>query len=229
MAPRNILLLEPPYPNKYPPLGLMKLASHHRQHDNVLFLKSEDPRVLTREWHRVYVTTLFTFEWARTAKTIDFAIRAAAGNPHRVWVGGIAASLMHETFTSEPRWKGVRFIKGLLEHHPAEALQLTDAEILPQESQTPVLPHRRTNTGLRHPGRHNAQVPRTRRLLRLRIPRLHKKMLLLRRTRPGGRPQRLPSHHDPGRQHRCRPRGQKRPDPHGQQRRGIPQVPGDHR
>ena len=134
MASRNILLLEPPYPNKYPPLGLMKLASHHRQHDNVLFLKSEDPRVLTREWHRIYVTTLFTFEWARTAKTIDFAIRAAAGNPRRVWVGGIAASLMHDTFTSEPKWKGVRFIKGLLEHHPAEALQLTESEILPQES-----------------------------------------------------------------------------------------------
>lgn len=83
MAPRNILLLEPPYPNKYPPLGLMKLASHHRQHDNVLFLKNEDPRALSREWHRVYVTTLFTFEWARTAATGAHAHQRRNGRGRR--------------------------------------------------------------------------------------------------------------------------------------------------
>ena len=37
---RNVLLLEPNYKNKYPPIGLMKLASYHRQiGDHVTFYK----------------------------------------------------------------------------------------------------------------------------------------------------------------------------------------------
>ena len=37
---RNVLLVEPPYKNKYPPMGLMKLASYFRgRNDSVRFLK----------------------------------------------------------------------------------------------------------------------------------------------------------------------------------------------
>ena len=125
---KNILLVEPRYKNKYPPLGLMKLASYHGprgRNDYVEFIKGEDPTVFNRTWDRIYVTTLFSFEWVRTAEAIDFAIAVAGNQPERVFVGGIAASLMHDEFLNEPRWAGVRFIKGLLDGPPAIALKLS--------------------------------------------------------------------------------------------------------
>lgn len=125
---RNILLVEPGYPNKYPPLGLMKIATYHGphgRHDNLRFVKGESDDVLSEVWDRVYVTTLFSFEWKRTAAAIDFALRAARGQAERVFVGGIAATLMFEEFRRQPRWAGVRFIKGLLDQSPALSLELS--------------------------------------------------------------------------------------------------------
>lgn len=130
MANKNILLLEPGYRNKYPPLGLMKIAAYHGPYgkrDNVMFTKGESDRsVLQTNWDRIYVTTLFTFEWKAISKSIDFAIEAAQGNTSKVFVGGIAASLMQDQFIVESKWRGIRFIKGLLSDPPAKALQLDD-------------------------------------------------------------------------------------------------------
>lgn len=130
MANKNILLIEPGYKNKYPPLGLMKLASYHGPHgknDKVTFIKGDKERsVLNAIWDRIYVTTLFSFEWKEISKSVDFALMVARGDTSKVFVGGIAASLMHERFLSEPRWRGVRFISGLLSGSPSESLQLDD-------------------------------------------------------------------------------------------------------
>src|SRR5829696_1590764 len=129
MPNKNILLIEPGYKNKYPPLGLMKIAQYHGplgKADRVRFIKGEDPTVLTTAWDRIYVTTLFSFEFTRISQSIDFALRAANGHSDKVFVGGIAASLMHERFLSENKWQGVRFIKGLLAAPPATALMLDD-------------------------------------------------------------------------------------------------------
>ncbi|BDU70853.1 hypothetical protein [Mesoterricola silvestris] len=129
MANKNILLIEPGYRNKYPPLGLMKLAQYHGPQgkgDNVRFIKGEDRSVIGTAWDRIYITTLFSFEWTRTARSIDFALEVAHGRADLVFVGGIAASLMHDKFLEEPRWRGIRFIQGLLVDSPAESLQLDE-------------------------------------------------------------------------------------------------------
>lgn len=130
MTGKNILLIEPGYKNKYPPLGLMKIAAYHGpygKNDDVKFIKGEaDRSVLNVAWDRIYVTTLFSFEWKTIARSIDFALRASHNQPNRVFVGGIAASLMHDAFLAEAGWRGVRFIKGLLAEAPAVSLQLDD-------------------------------------------------------------------------------------------------------
>lgn len=129
MADKSILLIEPAYKNKYPPLGLMKIAQYHGpqgKNDRVRFIKGQDRSVLSQAWDRIYVTTLFSFEYPKIAQTIDFALEVANGQADKVFVGGIAASLMHDRFLRERRWQGVRFIKGLLSESPAVALQLDD-------------------------------------------------------------------------------------------------------
>ena len=129
MANKHILLIEPGYKNKYPPLGLMKIAQYHGargKKDRVRFIKGQDRSVLSQAWDRIYVTTLFSFEYQKTAQTIDFALEVANGQADKVFVGGIAASLMHERFLRERRWQGIRFVKGLLIDPPAVALQLDD-------------------------------------------------------------------------------------------------------
>src|SRR3954471_15182521 len=101
MANNNILLVEPGYKNKYPPLGLMKIAQYHGprgKNDLVRFVKGEDESVLGTAWDRIYVTTLFSFEFDRISRSIDFAVQAANGIKDKVFVGGIAASLMHSRF-----------------------------------------------------------------------------------------------------------------------------------
>ena len=128
MTRKNVLLVEPGYPNKYPPLGLMKIGAYHGpygRNDKLQFVKGETPAVLSQVWDRVYVTTLFSFEWKRTSAAIDFALLAVRGQAERVFVGGIAATLMFEEFRREPRWAGVRFIEGLLDQSPASSLQLS--------------------------------------------------------------------------------------------------------
>src|SRR5262249_24559541 len=111
MPNKQILLLEPGYRNKYPPLGLMKIAQYHGpfgKRDHVTFAKGPDPSLTMRAWDRVYITTLFSFEYQKIAETVDFALDATLGESQRIFVGGIAASLMHARFLAEPRWRGIR-------------------------------------------------------------------------------------------------------------------------
>ena len=101
MTNRKILLLEPGYRNKYPPLGLMEIASYHGPHgknDYVRFSKGGDRTCQETGWDRIYVTTLFSFEWTAIARSIDFAVELVQGATNKIFVGGIAASLIQEAF-----------------------------------------------------------------------------------------------------------------------------------
>ena len=91
-------------------------------------MKGETVDVLEQVWDRVYVTTLFSFEWKRTSIAIDFALDAVRGQAERVFVGGIAATLMFNEFVRVPRWAGIRIINGLLDQSPAISLKLSAAD-----------------------------------------------------------------------------------------------------
>jgi len=187
---RNILLVEPGYKNKYPPIGLMKIATYHRMlGDNVKFYKGDISKFifdgiieetiiqlssiddsidwknkkdkivqvirtghgtklktflkeLTEEindvftiplievwlkhyisfyrkkqykddpkWDRVYVTTLFTFYWKITIKTIE-ACKDLVKDLDELKVGGVLASLLTKEVEEET---GLKTITGLLD------------------------------------------------------------------------------------------------------------------
>lgn len=109
----NILLIEPDYNNKYPPLGLMKISYFHKHilHDYVRFTKGKLPKSMNEmHWDHVYVTSLFTFEWAKTIEAIEYA-KTLVDDISHVTVGGIAATMMPEQFYEAT---GIMPICGLL-------------------------------------------------------------------------------------------------------------------
>ena len=110
---KNILLIEPDYKNKYPPLGLMKISYFHKYilHDYVRFTKGRLPEALCNtKWDHIYVTSLFTFEWAKTIEAINYA-KTLVDDISKITVGGIAATLLPDQIFEET---GIYPVKGLL-------------------------------------------------------------------------------------------------------------------
>lgn len=95
----------------YPPLSLMKLARFHKDRgDEVKFVIGCDKRVTDpgqdifnpqNQWDRVYISTLFTFHFDKIVETINFYKNAVGGSTTKIFVGGIAASLMEKDFFEE--------------------------------------------------------------------------------------------------------------------------------
>lgn len=99
---RNILLVEPGYKTKFPPLGLMKISAYHKAlGDKVTFVKGIKERLAYDYWDRIYVTTLFTYNWKITVDTIKHYKMLVGGDVTRLFVGGIMASLMPEEVWQE--------------------------------------------------------------------------------------------------------------------------------
>ena len=90
----RVLLVEPNYKNKYPPMGLMKISTYHKMlGDEVHFVKGYDSALDREVWDRIYVTTLFTFDFAVSVETINHYL-GLVDNIDSLFVGGIMASLM---------------------------------------------------------------------------------------------------------------------------------------
>ncbi len=92
----NILLIEPDYKNKYPPIGLMKIATYHKiKGDNVIFYKGKNKDIKNCIWDRIYISTLFTFYWDKTVDTIKYYYNSVRKSKD-IFIGGVMATLMHE-------------------------------------------------------------------------------------------------------------------------------------
>lgn len=195
---KRVLLLEPNYKNKYPPMGLMKLAMYHRlQGDYVTFYKGDlkyfvyseladevidrlftihqnetercywlerKPEIISflstgkyspdskleesilnlpfvlywlkeyqkkskngyyfekKPWDRVCVTTLFTFYWDITIKTIEFA-KKIVKSEDQLMVGGVMASVVPEEIektTGIKPYLGCIYTKAILGDKPID-------------------------------------------------------------------------------------------------------------
>ncbi|MDD2716518.1 MAG: hypothetical protein PHW04_11570 [Candidatus Wallbacteria bacterium] len=96
----NVLLVEPDYVNKFPPLGLMKLATYHKNRgDKVEFYKGKAPYTLISRTDRVYITTLFTFYYEITIETIKHYLNYL--HKDSVYIGGIASTILYRKFKKE--------------------------------------------------------------------------------------------------------------------------------
>lgn len=112
---KNILLVEPNYKNKYPPLGLMKISQYHKEKgDQVEFIKGLSPDKRDKfEWDRIYVSSLFTYDWSETIKTLKY-YRYSVKEPasENLVIGGVLATLMADDILQEVSCKVAR---GLLD------------------------------------------------------------------------------------------------------------------
>lgn len=110
----KVLLVEPNYKNKYPPMGLMKISTYHKMlGDEVRFVKGFDLEVDKEVWDRIYVTTLFTFDFDIDVETINH-YKLLVNNINDLYVGGIMASLMPDKIMSATGIERSHILIGLL-------------------------------------------------------------------------------------------------------------------
>ena len=96
----RILLVEPDYSNKYPPIGLMKIATYHKSKgDYVEFYKGKAPFTTISRMDKIYITSLFTFYFDITVDTIKHYLNYIDGSC--IYFGGITATLMPDMFIKE--------------------------------------------------------------------------------------------------------------------------------
>lgn len=89
----HILLVEPAYYTRYPPLGLLKLASYHRREDDTVEL-IRGCSFPDKKPDKIYVTSLFTWGWKEVWEAVRYY--KSLFPTTELSLGGIYASLMPE-------------------------------------------------------------------------------------------------------------------------------------
>ena len=134
--PRNILLIEPRYKNKYPPIGLMKIATYHKLlGDNVVFYKGKVKEFVLDRVVGECIEKLYTFEpnidWKFKKDIIRKYIgrRTTPGNKYlgdvlkdvptifedansqrallEIWLKDFWSYFNNEKYSKEPKWDRV--------------------------------------------------------------------------------------------------------------------------
>lgn len=110
----KILLVEPAYKNKYPPMGLMKISTYHRgRGDTVRFYKGcmDEKELLLYKPDKVYITSLFTFYYRKVLDTLEYYRDYIDDND--IFLGGIMITILYDKVKKETNQANL--LRGLLE------------------------------------------------------------------------------------------------------------------
>ena len=101
---KNVLLVEPPYPRKYPPLGLAKIKTYlEKRNTKTMYSRN----IIPFEFDLICVTSLFTYYSQDVFNVLKNRGLFNSNTP--ILVGGVFASLMPEQFEDK---KNVFVFKG---------------------------------------------------------------------------------------------------------------------
>ena len=102
----KVLLIEPNYKNKYPPLGLMKLSAFHEdRNDTVHAFKGNNSDfnkkpMFESEYDRIYISTVFTFQYRKTLDAIKLA-KKHINETGTIYLGGPGATMLKDKYIEE--------------------------------------------------------------------------------------------------------------------------------
>jgi hypothetical protein len=93
----------------------MKISAYHKMlGDEVVFCKGTNLSLRQLKWDRIYITTLFTFYWNTTIKTIKYYLKSV-DCPKQIFVGGPMATIMAEEILTQSGLEEITILRGLLD------------------------------------------------------------------------------------------------------------------
>ena len=94
-------------------MALMKISTYHKMlGDEVHFVKGISAEIDEQTWDRIYITTLFTFDYKIVVETIRHYLSIAL-DASSVYIGGALASLMSDQIISDTGIDSSHILKGL--------------------------------------------------------------------------------------------------------------------